>query len=618
MSNNPSWKFSPRGLGIDIIQDSSSAHFKDDPIPKMIRELLQNSLDAKVKGRLVPVEVTITDTRVDPKTIGSEELRPHLQACHQRAEENNKLNIQVLYNKALRALDQPLIRCLKVVDSNTTGLQGPSWDALVFQEGSVYKPGEAPGGSYGIGKNAVLNVSDLRTVFYSTRYSNGREGRVEKCQGKATLMSHPNPDDMKENVQHIGFYTMPNGSPILTNDIERFFRLDNVGTGVFVLGFNPRSPEWSDEVTRAIIENFFFAVHHKKLTATVVPEGRVPVVVDHETLDGLFERLSSEKPAHHYYKTIRDQEVKRTDGIGKIGPLNVYLSVEAGPRRTAYVNRNGMLITDSREQKINPIAPRGNRLWPDFAAVVTPDTDPGDEWIRLTENASHDSMSLFQSFEGTDLQDAQEWFKDARASLSKIIDTASQVANYLDTSNLQELAKFFPDEFDPEAPGNRALRIQKTSTRPVWTDIDDSGPEPGPEPKPRPNPDPKPNPDPVPNPEPNPEPKPRPEPGPRPRSPRKSKLERARFIPKGESSAVIAFTPNEDPPNKIRIALRPAGAEWGIENQVEIAEAKVISPAGLEATLQQGIISLTTQSKERIKIEIKANVAINNLAFRIN
>ena len=273
MSNTPSWQFSPRGLGIDVIQDSSSAHFRDDPIPKMIRELLQNSLDAKVEGLFVPVEVTIADTRVDPQAIGANELRLHLHACRERAEQDRKPKIQQLYAKALQTLDKAPIRCLKVVDSNTTGLQGPSWDALVFQEGSVYKPGDAPGGSNGTGKNAVLNVSDLRTVFYSTRYSNGKEGRVEKCQGKATLMAHPSPNNKKENVQHIGFFTMPDGKPILTNDIEGIFRLEDVGTGVFVMGFNPRSPEWANEVTRAIIENFFFAVHCKKLTVKIEPEG---------------------------------------------------------------------------------------------------------------------------------------------------------------------------------------------------------------------------------------------------------------------------------------------------------------------------------------------------------
>ena len=80
MSNTISCQFSPRGLGIDVIQDSSSTHFRDDPIPKMIREVLQNPLDAKIDGLLDPVEVTIADTRVEPKTIGAEELKLHLIA----------------------------------------------------------------------------------------------------------------------------------------------------------------------------------------------------------------------------------------------------------------------------------------------------------------------------------------------------------------------------------------------------------------------------------------------------------------------------------------------------------------------------------------------------------
>ena len=138
-----------------------------------------------------------------------------------------------------------------------------------MQEGSVQKPGEAPGGSNGIGKNAVLNVSDLHTVFYSTRYVAGRRGRVEKFQGKAILMDHPDPENQKHNVQHVGFFSLPEGKPILTTQIPDFFRLPEVGTGVFAMGFNPKSANWVDEVTEAVIENFFYAVHHKKLVARI-------------------------------------------------------------------------------------------------------------------------------------------------------------------------------------------------------------------------------------------------------------------------------------------------------------------------------------------------------------
>ena len=83
------------------------------------------------------------------------------------------------------------IPCLKVQDTGTVGLNSARWKALVVQEGAVSKGGGAPGGSYGIGKNATLNVSDLQTVFYSTRLVEGRKGLVTKLQGKATLTGHP-------------------------------------------------------------------------------------------------------------------------------------------------------------------------------------------------------------------------------------------------------------------------------------------------------------------------------------------------------------------------------------------------------------------------------------------
>ena len=199
-------------------------------------------------------------------------------------------------------------------------------------------------------------------------------------------------------------------------------------------------------------------------------------MINHETLDWLFERESSNKPAFHYYKAIRDQEPRETAPIGKIGPLHAYVFIGSGPRRTAYINRNGMLISDSREQKINPIAPRGKSLWPDYCVVVTPESDRGDEWIRQTENTSHDSMSPRQCFEGRELTEAERWFRQARNAISKIIDDAAQVQKYGDTTNLSELASMFPDEFDPETPGEQAAEDEDHQHPPRNTPVRYTGP----------------------------------------------------------------------------------------------------------------------------------------------
>ena len=197
MTNNFKWQFPPRNGGVEYVQDPSSAHFSDSPIPKLVREVIQNSLDARQSGLDAPIAVKFADIWLDRKDIGAPQLYKHIVACLDKATaENHHKNIVSAYEKARDTLRAPRVRCLRITDANTTGLSGGNWDALVTQEGSVRKPDTgAPGGSYGIGKNAALNVSDIMTVFYSTQYVNGREGRVEKMQGKATLMAHPSPDN---------------------------------------------------------------------------------------------------------------------------------------------------------------------------------------------------------------------------------------------------------------------------------------------------------------------------------------------------------------------------------------------------------------------------------------
>ena len=318
MASEAHWQFPPRNGGIDYVQDPSSAYFSDNPLPKLVREVIQNSLDAKEPGLNDPVQVNFSETHIRPHVIGASDLRQHLKACRDRARYDKRANVRKYYERALRTLDSKQIRCLQIVDSGTTGLQGSNWDALVFQEGSVQKSGDSPGGSYGIGKNAVFNVSDLRTVFYSTRCL--ERGRVEKLQGKATLMSHANPNNKQEQVQHIGFFAMPGVDPVLGQAIPDLFRLGDVGAGVFIMGFNPGSEEWAKEVTYAAIENFFYAIHHKRLVVNVKAHKLNEIVVSHETLDPLFESQVHDNPSYHYYRAIRDENPNRTDEIGKIGP----------------------------------------------------------------------------------------------------------------------------------------------------------------------------------------------------------------------------------------------------------------------------------------------------------
>ena len=469
----------------------------------------------------------------------------------------------------------------------------------------------------------MLNVSDLRTVFYSTRYVMSREGRVEKAQGKATLMDHPDPDDEGNNVQHVGFFSLPEGKPVLTTQISDFFRLPEVGTGVFVMGFNPRSANWVDELTTAVIENFFYAVHQQALVVRVNDQADNAALINHETLDSLFAKHSDQQAAHHYYKAIRDLRSTQTEPIGKIGPLDVYVSIGSGPRRTAYINRNGMLITDSREQKINPIAPRGKSLWPDYGTIVAPATARGDEWIRQMESTSHDAMSPRQCFEAKELRDAEKWLQQTRAAVSEIIDDAAQVEKYGDTSNLKELASMFPDGFDPAALGNRLLQTKTSNPRVshglAVTSNQENGEDPDDNLGSEQNQEQQEDGDGEQREKKNQQSNRREgsNQGSGSNRGRRPRLARPRLVTTGPNAATIAFTPADEPQQSLKIALTPAGSEWGQQNPVQIVGAKVTSPQGQQAEVSDGSITLTPQSAERIVIEISTSDPINESAFRI-
>ena len=633
-NNKYNWHFPPRNGGVEVINDPSAAFFKDNPIPKLVREVIQNSLDAREPGIKEPVSVTFADLQVERHLVGASQLYRHLVSCLNRAvSEARPESIRGLYQSAVETLKNSHVRCLRITDTNTTGLQGKRWDALVTQEGSVEKEEVgAPGGSFGIGKNAVFNVSDILTVFYSTHYLDGRRGRVDRLQGKATLMSHPSPDDAGESLQHTGFYTDVGGRPIEgRREIDPFFLLNEPGTGVYVMGFNPRVGDWVGDVIRAVLRNFFFAIHRQSLVVRIEAANKA-VVITHEELELLFERYAGDlQESYSYYQAIRDTEAVVTEALPTLGSLDLYIKIDGGPRRMAYVNRNGMVITDSREKKDNPLPPNNRSLWPDFAAVIVPSTDSGDRQIRRMENPSHDSISVSQLREQTEQKRMTRAFLAARRAIREIMDDRTHLEQSGNQANLRELAEMFP-ELDPTKDGVTSLitreisaRFDGQSTLEASEDIDEaenSGEQVDPDSdgdegghwngnqKRNRNQDD----GSLRN-------------GDRgtsrgtgnyaSRSSRVS-LRRVRVMSTGSNRVVVAFSPTGKPPHEVKFTLRAAGEEFQNVELIGISSVRLINANGGQSVgVDDDVVSLSSEDSERAVLEIETAENIENLAFRL-
>ena len=472
------WDFPKNNGGIAYgLTDAATTYFQADRLRHVVRELIQNSLDAHDTG-FPSVEVEISEITIPRSSFGGDELAAHFRACLEeveRAENTNARRDATILKRGMRVLRRKNIPCLRIVDAGTRGLRPRNWRALVESEGIVHKEGPVSGGSFGIGKNAAFTVSDLLAVVYATRYSDGRRGRVEKCQGKARLMTHPDPklpreaDDLgpSDYLQNTGFYRAPDLSPLVgKEDIPEEFRLhDTAGTGLWILGFNPHSDNWVVDVQRAVCENFFMAIHNRWLTVKITAGKTREVVVNHETVDAALDTSAASSPSLHFYRAIRqDEPHSSTLAVKPIGKLDVYFIAGAGPSRTAYVNRKGMLITDSTDQSVNPFSPRRRVTWTDFTVVVTPQSDAGDLWVRSMESPAHDAIQPVQLSEPMDQEQAKRVFENIRRKLRNIIDAEMETHSVDLTENLNELAAYLPEDSNG-CQTERQLSLTRIQTR---------------------------------------------------------------------------------------------------------------------------------------------------------
>ena len=576
-AHQATWQFPSNEEGAEYgFVDAAAAHFRADPMAHLVREMIQNAMDAKVDGLDEPVRVSFTETEISNHVIGGDSLRPHVASCLASAKEKGQTEAATAYANALEALDQPTISCLCVVDNGTTGLVDANWKALVIQEGVVHKNRPASGGSNGIGKNAVFNVSDLQTVMYSTRYLARRKGREEWLQGKSRLATHTDPTGKNAQLQHVGFYRTGARQPLRGREIPDVFRLADIGTGIFILGFNAHCTNWARAAMAAVLENFFFAIHNQQLVVEIEANTDQPTIaITHETIDQHF-ATTGKSENYAYYRAIRDCTAHTVQVGAPLGPLQVYMLKGEGPRRTACLNRNGMLITDSRERKRNYLAPQNRNFWPDYAAVVVAATTQGDEWLRKTENPGHDSI-IPQQIRGTaDRRQAESIMNQARNALHEAYDHAFNTAQYRATSNLTELAYALP-ELHLDAPRDIPLPITVIETKPQSTQL---------------------------------------------RTPVETLsgdqapiLLNQRIISTGGNEAMIAF--NADRAGAVTLKLHPAGAERSSETRIDITSVEDVDHQGMPVDLSGGVATINVENNQRTRLKITAAQDIASLAFTL-
>lgn len=142
----------------DGLNDSGISYFQDDPIKSLTREVIQDTLDAKLNNEL-PVQIEFQHEKLDKNKIpGVDELTTIFKQATESYESKNN-DTYKFFKKAYKALKSDFISVLAIRDRNTTGLtkvketEHSHFHRLTKTSGDTDKVGMS-NGSYGIGKHA--------------------------------------------------------------------------------------------------------------------------------------------------------------------------------------------------------------------------------------------------------------------------------------------------------------------------------------------------------------------------------------------------------------------------------------------------------------------------------
>ena len=385
--------------------------FRDDQLKNLVREILQNSLDNPArKSQREPVVVEFEMLELQRSEIPAiDDLQTHISDCLKDKDSISPEDLEDI-RYALRVAKQKSFSVLKISDHNTSGMSG---GAIVGDcvDGSAFfnyikTEGESGGnqgrgGSHGLGKNAPLVGSRVRSIFASTRFTQSGESHA-LIQGRCQLRTRVDGSDRR--LAPTGFWGGDDFAP-LTEVPEQYGWLerDSQGTSISIVGWSGEK-NWQQLVVCYAITNFFAAFKRKKLRLVV---GNF--TVDHENLmeylsnNGLEKKFIAHDKANNEdawqlakwlvqcidLKPDQDHFENDFQCPGEIGSGKLSLLVaEGAPKKLAFIRANILITSD-----IPYFWKRVPGSLKDFVGVYECSNEAGLTLLRRMEPPQHNGLN---------------------------------------------------------------------------------------------------------------------------------------------------------------------------------------------------------------------------------
>ena len=499
---------------------TNTANFGDLRPETVVRELIQNSLDAAVEAEEQMVIVRFRLTRIKTNDIpGIDNYRDAFEGAVKSHKDDAGGKLPSQAANVVRFIKNALVKdkldTLFVLD-NGIGLNKAKMDALLSD--GVSAKSEHATGSYGIGHFAGISASDLRYALYGGITEDGNKigaGHAVLASRKVQGKDHRRSGDgfLIHGFQDGAYvYAQDSSIPNLIAGALEDIQDDagGRGTAVIIPGFNnfreDKKTLW-ELVSKAAACNFFQAIEEGRLTVWVEdlrPEGHDDESLDNTTLKGVLEKYRAEKrsksflsgqkafEAHDVLRSGRDHTVPTS-----IGEIHIKLLIGHSNSHRVDLCRNGMWIT--YHPNISGFQGAFTGRQPFHALLLVDTATTGERLHKLFRDAEgplHEKLDLKRLSRGdakvlrAALKEIREWLKN------QIPEVGSD--------------SYTPDDFltldfgdDEGTEGGKARRFFWGMPTPVSQRINslssdllssDIGPPPNPGPGPGPGPGPHPHP----------------------------------------------------------------------------------------------------------------------------
>lgn len=430
------WHFAQQlGGREDGPNDPMAENFKKTPYASLIRESIQNSLDA-VDDDSIPVRMEYKISRMSSRNYSNFfNLVSHIQGCIRFYPQSRDIYCPMLsyLQDARRATD---LYYIKVSDYNTTGMgynpndrESPFY-GFVRAAGVSNKSSANAGGSFGFGKAAYFYISPIRTILVSTLTEEGNH----YFEGVASLCTHYDSENNK--CVSVGYYDNNNGYPVEELDkIPQRFTRDEIGTDIWIMGVDIASELDKEaiyqEMTTAVLQNFWLAVYHGKLDVKIgdkeINQYNILELVEEQFPDmhdnsRKIEKFNPRPYLEAVAKVNSDKNhVLYEEDLPTLGHVQFYgFKIKDGNSRVALLRSPRMFV------QFRPVPSATG-----FYGVFFCDNPEGDAILRKIENPAHNEWmpSNWKDEKGKNNKKGRQGFKEMKEFLVRCMEKLTERNN---------------------------------------------------------------------------------------------------------------------------------------------------------------------------------------------